>query len=184
MRKWLEYLTQNYPYYCNLPIQWQQLQKLPEDGNISDRIQRVTLQQPTRTNLDQTGGSSQQEEDAGEEAEEAIASELEDGPETSGETGAVDGDGDDDHQEDIFVPLPLQNVEGLDADQIREFVTDGGLPPSGRENNVVMSQGGNPMNDYDTLYLQSMDFPTFFPPSPWPWGESVGKAICRRYGVS
>ena len=50
-----------------------------------------------------------------------IASELEDGPDNSGATRAVDGDGDgdDDNQEDIFVPLPLQNAEGLDADRIR-----------------------------------------------------------------
>ena len=61
VRKWLEYLTQNHPYYCNLPIQWQRLQEFPEDGNVSYRIQCVTLQQPTRTNMDQTGGRSQQE---------------------------------------------------------------------------------------------------------------------------
>ena len=78
MRKWLEYLTQNHPYYCNLPIQWQRLQEFPEYGNVSDRIQLATLQQPTRTNLYQTGGSSKQEEYARGEAEEAIASELED----------------------------------------------------------------------------------------------------------
>ena len=99
MRKWLEYLTQNQPFYCNLPIQWQLLQEFPEDCNVLDWIQRVTLQQPTITNLDQTGGISQQEEDAGEEAEEAIESELEYGLDTSGATGAMDGDGDDDNQE-------------------------------------------------------------------------------------
>ena len=115
---------------------------MPEDGNVLDRIQRVTLQQPTRTNLDQTVGISKQEGDAGEEAEEAIASELEDGPDISGATGAVDVDGDDDHQEDIFVPLPLQNSAGLDADRIRYFVTVGALPPGGRNNPVVVPQGG------------------------------------------
>ena len=66
----------------------------------------------------------------------------------------MDGDGDDDHQEDIFSPLPLQNAAGLDADRIREFVTDGALPPGGRNNPVVIPQGGNPMNDYKTPYLQ------------------------------
>ena len=84
-------------------------------------------------------------------------------PDTSGATGSVDGYGDDDHQEDIFVPLPLQNASGLDVDRIREFVTDGALPPDVRNNLVVMPQGGNPMNDYDTPYLQSMAFRNIFP---------------------
>ena len=113
MRKWLEYLTQKHPYYCSLPIQWQHLQELPEDGNVSDRIQHVTLQQPTRTNLDQNGGNSQQEEDSGEQTEEEIASELEEGPDTSGTTGEVDGDGDNDHQKNIFIDFfpSIQNLE-------------------------------------------------------------------------
>ena len=75
----------------------------------------------------------------------------------------MDGDGDDDHQEDIFVPLQLQNTAGLDAYWIREFVTDGALHPGGKNNPVVMPQGGNPMNDHDTPYLQAMAFPTLFP---------------------
>ena len=91
----------------------------------------------------------------------------------------MDGDGDDDHQEDIFVPLQLQNTAGLDAYWIREFVTDGALHPGGRNNPVVISQGGNPMNDYDTPYLQSMAFPTLS-----PYGQVDMTKVDRLYLIS
>ena len=152
VKLWLQFLQANHPMYRHLQIRWDRVDALPEDGNVSDRIQRVLIRGPPAT-VAGTAGAPQQEEEE---------QELEDGPDTSGATGAV-GDNDDDDDQ-LFIPRPLQEMNnGLEADRIRQFVLNEDLPPATSANPIVLPPGGQPLNDYDTPNLQSMAFPTLFP---------------------
>ena len=97
--------------------------------------------------------------EGGNEEEEPQEPALEDGPDISGATDAVDdNDGVDDQ---IFIPRPLQEMNnGLEADRIRDFVMDRDLRAATRENPIVLLTVGEPLYNYDTPHLQSMAFPT------------------------
>ena len=102
VRQWLLYLKQNSPMYKDLPIRWDRLQELPEDGNVSDRIQLIVVNPPS-VRAPQAEGDQEEEEEQ----------ELEDGPDTSGATGVIHGEENDDDDQ-LFIPRPLREMnDGL-----------------------------------------------------------------------
>ena len=69
------------------------LNDLPEDGNISDRIERIVHVVPPPNALSETReGRSTVEGDENEDGEDREDDDLEEGPDTSGATGPIDNE--------------------------------------------------------------------------------------------
>jgi len=103
------YLKAHHRMYENLPIRWDRLNELPENGNVSNRIQRVLVQQRPAT----VPGAEEEEDEEDDQDEDQGQPVLEDGPDTSGATGAVAGN-DDFVEDQVFIPqagAPLNDYD-------------------------------------------------------------------------
>ena len=130
------------------------LNDLPEDGNISDRIERIVHVVPPPNALSETRkGRSTVEGDENEDGEDREDDDLEEGPDTSGATGPIDNE--DVERDQVYIPQTIMETAGLDEDQIRRFLLNENEPPGTVNNPVVMPTDGRPINEYTTPYIQT-----------------------------
>ena len=181
IRQWLVWLKANNPLYFNIIIDEEEIDRLPDDGDVMDRVpsHEEEEQEEEAAEGEQANREDESEENGqvgtNEYAEDEDVPMNLNGPDQGGATGSIDNEEGDDRVTRGFIGIPVNETNRSVNEQIHDILRE---RFGTEENPIEWPEAGENLNDFDTPNLQAMAFPALF-----PFGRGDVTMKDRRTGV-